>query len=368
MEYFEGGLFIIQKINKLGYEAYIVGGYVRDYLLNISSNDIDIATNMPLELIKKNFDYKDNGSNYLSITILLDNLSFEITLFRKDLLYEDHRHPKVEIVNSFKEDVERRDFTINSIAIDGNKKIVDYYNGLDDLKNKIIRLIGDPNKRFEEDALRILRGLYLVSKLGFEIEESTISAMNNNSYLLSKLSNERIYEYFIRIINGNYFKMALGYIEEYNLFDFIPGYKKWIRIADNMYNENELVFIYYIKYHQYPPYISSNQKKLCSNLDDLINNRFDNYSLYQYQNIIDIFGKSLDYLGKSLIALQKQISLFPIRSEKELAVTPLEIASNFEGNMKSTAIKLVIKSILDRKLFNNKTDILTFIKELKYAK
>ena len=368
MNYFDTGIKLLEKIEELGYKAYIVGGSVRDLLLNYPIHDIDITTNMPLDEINKHFDVIDNGSVYLSVTINYLGYKFETTNFRRDLEYNDHRHPKIVLASSLEEDSNRRDFTINALAIDKNNNIIDYHNGKKDLEGKIIRAIGDPAKRFEEDALRILRGLYLVSKLGFEIEKSTISAMNNNSYLLSKLSNERIYEYFIRIINGNYFKMALGYIEEYNLFDFIPGYKKWIRIADNMYNENELVFIYYIKYHQYPPYISSNQKKLCSNLEDLINNRFDNYSLYQYQNIIDIFGKSLDYLGKSLIALQKQISLFPIRSEKELAVTPLEIASHFEGNMKSTAIKLVIKSILDRKLFNNKTDILTFIKELKYAK
>ena len=210
---------ILSKINTLGYEAYIVGGAVRDHLLKLDVFDIDIATSMPIDKVSKIFDIIDNGSKYLSVTIKLEDNLFEITQFRKDLRYDDHRHPIVEPALSFVEDTKRRDFTINALAYDSNLNLVDYHNGINDIDNRIIRTIGNPKERFSEDTLRILRGLYLSSKLNFEIEENTIKAMVEKRKLLSSLSDERLFNNTLKILNQKY-DNGLKYIHEYNLFEY----------------------------------------------------------------------------------------------------------------------------------------------------
>ena len=177
MNYFDTAIKILKKIESLGYDAYIVGGVVRDYLLNLEVYDIDLTTNMPLSEINKNFQTIENGKEYLSITIVESGFKYEITHFRTDLEYINHRHPKTKEVNTLKEDIIRRDYTINAIAIDSNNNVIDYVNGKQDLNNGIIRLIGDYSKRYDEDCLRILRGLYLASKLGFEIEDNTLKSI-----------------------------------------------------------------------------------------------------------------------------------------------------------------------------------------------
>ena len=256
MEYLDTGIKLISKIKSLGYDAYLIGGCVRDYLLDIVSNDIDIATNMPLDTIKNNFKYKDNGSDYLSITILFEGINFEITHFRKDISYADHRHPIVEEVDNLLVDTKRRDFTINALAFDSDKKIIDYHNGINDLKNKLIRTIGNPNIRFEEDALRILRALYFSSKLGFEIEENTLYAIKEKSYLLSSLSNDRIFTYFIKLCEAKTSK-GIDYIKEYDLFRYIPDFKNWLDVTGYGFIKEELVYRYYLKYDKYPPVITA---------------------------------------------------------------------------------------------------------------
>ena len=139
MDYLSSGIKLISKIKSLGYDAYLIGGCVRDYLLDIPSNDIDITTSMPLDEIKNNFKCIENGADYLSVTIKYEGIDFEITHFRKDITYKDHRHPIVEEVDNLYDDTTRRDFTINALAFDSDKKIVDYHNGIRDLKEKIIR-------------------------------------------------------------------------------------------------------------------------------------------------------------------------------------------------------------------------------------
>jgi tRNA nucleotidyltransferase (CCA-adding enzyme) len=193
MSLLEDAKEILSKINSQGYLAYIVGGTVRDYLLKKEIHDIDLTTNMPLDEIKQIFDTYDNGLDYQSITIEYKGNSFEITHFRADEEYKDHRHPSVLLVNSYQEDAQRRDFTINALAMDKNGEILDFYDGIKDLNEKTIKTIGDPFQRFSEDALRILRGLYFSSKLGFEIESNTLFAMVDKKELLATLSEERIY-------------------------------------------------------------------------------------------------------------------------------------------------------------------------------
>ena len=285
MKELNAGLELLEKINSYGYEAYFIGGFVRDYLLKIPSNDIDITTSMPLEEIKAKFNIIDNGSNYSSITVSFNTFLFEVTHFRTDSLYLDHRHPVVKDIDSLEEDVKRRDFTINAIAMDKDYKIYDYYSGINDLKLKRIKTILEPNKRFIEDSLRILRGCYFSSKLDFEIEEETLKAMINQRYLLKNLSNERLYSYFIKLVYANT-KKGINYILDNNIFEYIPEYKKWLMIANKKYNEDELKYLFTKKYLSYPPFSTKKDKKICDILITLITNNFSSYYLYIYKNEI----------------------------------------------------------------------------------
>lgn len=179
-------------------EAYIVGGCVRDSLLGKKPNDYDITTNLlPSEIIELFKNYKiinNNGLKHGTVSVIINHEIIEITTFRTEGNYLDGRHPSsVNFTRNLKEDLLRRDFTINAMAYNENEGLIDYYDGISDLNKKIIRTVRDPYLRFEEDYLRILRALRFKVKLNFEIEEETKKAMLVNSNNLSKISNERIF-------------------------------------------------------------------------------------------------------------------------------------------------------------------------------
>ena len=192
--------FIFDNFKKNNYECYLVGGAVRDILLNKEPDDYDFTTNATPDEIKEIFHDFPNlnyGSHHGTVTIIIDNIPYEITTYRIDGKYLDYRHPtNVSYTKSLKDDLSRRDLTINAFAItkddNNNFKIVDYFNGLDDLKNHVIKCIGNPSDRFNEDALRILRTLRFACQLGYTIEEETSNAIISCSKLLNYISIERI--------------------------------------------------------------------------------------------------------------------------------------------------------------------------------
>lgn len=367
MSYLKLGIEIIKTIESNGYQAYIIGGAVRDYLLSMPINDVDITTNMPIDKLNKIFQIEDNGSNYGSVTIVKNNYRFEITHFRKDVEYLDHRHPVVQLCDKLEDDLSRRDFTINAFAMDSNYNIIDYYNGIDDLKNKKIKAINDPMIRFDEDALRILRALYVSSKLDFEIEENTLKAMNESKHLLIYLSNERIYEYFIKILYAKT-NRGIDYINEYNLFDYLRAFNNWIRVVNRNCNINDLALYYFYEYNDFPPVISAKDKKRCWIFKELINSQFDSYTIYKYQNeihdFLDIFLK-LDY---DIIEIKEKLDSLKIKSDKELGLSADKISAMFNGKMISIAIKEVVKAILDGRIDNNEKSILIFLQGLEVLK
>ena len=188
--------FIIDRLEKNGYEAYAVGGCVRDAVLGKAPEDWDICTSALPEHTKQCFEGRqiiETGSKHGTITLLIDLKPFEVTTYRTDGIYSDRRHPdKVEFVNELKADLSRRDFTINAMAYSPHRGFVDSFNGISDIKNKTIRTVGDADKRFQEDALRIMRALRFASVLGFNIEDETSAAIIRNRALLNSIAAERI--------------------------------------------------------------------------------------------------------------------------------------------------------------------------------
>ena len=206
---------LLDLLNENNYLAYLVGGCLRDALLGIPVHDYDIttdATPMQMKEIFKNERCFATGETHGTLTVLKDNLPVEITTFRSEGNYSDHRHPdKVTFVRNLKEDLSRRDFTINALAYNPKEGLIDLFNGEKDLKSHLIRCIGKPEERFEEDALRILRGLRFSAQLGFTIEEETKQAMLELKGLLNYLSMERIREEILRLLVG---KQAQRVIKE----------------------------------------------------------------------------------------------------------------------------------------------------------
>ncbi len=201
---------ILNKIQKSGFEAYIVGGSVRDFLLGKKPKDWDITTNAKPEEIQKIFPKSFYNNTFGTVTVVNKDTedeslkNIEITTYRIDEGYSDRRHPdEVKFTPNLLEDLARRDFTINAMALkirDNSFEIVDLFNGKDDLEKKLIRAVGDADKRFSEDALRMLRAIRFSSQLGFEIDKNTFEAMQKNSELLKFVSQERIRDEFEKII------------------------------------------------------------------------------------------------------------------------------------------------------------------------
>ena len=197
---------IISKLEESGYEAYAVGGCIRDSVMGKVPSDWDICTSsLPEETLEclgaENI--VKNGLKHGTVTVRVDEENYEITTFRTDGAYLDNRHPEnVTFVRDLKEDLARRDFTMNALAYSKEKGLQDYFNGLEDIGNGIIRCVGSPNRRFGEDALRILRALRFSSVLGFEIEKKTAKSIHKNAYLLKNISVERIMSEFVKILCG----------------------------------------------------------------------------------------------------------------------------------------------------------------------
>lgn len=217
--------YIIGVLENAGYQAYAVGGCVRDFIMSRSCDDVDITTSAkPNEtekvLAQNNIPFFETGLKHGTVTAVVNNENFEITTFRIDGEYKDSRHPdKVEFVNDLSSDLARRDFTVNAMAFNKRKGIVDLYGGRSDIEKKIIRTVGNPDERFREDALRIMRALRFSSTLSFDIEPQTKKAVFKNKDLLRDISSERIFAELSKLLLGD------------NVFNVLVEYKDVIAVV-----------------------------------------------------------------------------------------------------------------------------------------
>ena len=204
---------ILKKLNDSGFQAYAVGGCVRDTLLGTAPGDWDICTSALPEQTEACFpelQVVETGIRHGTVTVVLEGTPYEVTTFRADGDSLDHRRPeRVRFVRSLREDLLRRDFTINAMAVGLDGEIRDPFDGKIDLEHRLIRCVGDPDRRFEEDALRILRGLRFASRLGFSIDTETAAAMERKKPLLTCISGERIYKELTEILAGQYAQQVL---------------------------------------------------------------------------------------------------------------------------------------------------------------
>ncbi len=197
---------VLEALEASGYEAYIVGGAVRDIVLGKEPHDWDITTNATPEQTKKVFKKTiDSGIEFGTVTAVVDDEEFEITTYRTDGNYSDNRKPdKITFATTIEEDLKRRDFTINAMACDKNGNIIDPFNGRNDIKNGVIRAVGNPDKRIREDALRMMRAVRFAAKYGFDIDDKLYQAIKTHAEKIKRVSMERISSETSKIITSDH--------------------------------------------------------------------------------------------------------------------------------------------------------------------
>jgi len=212
---------LMDEFKKNKYQIYVVGGAVRDALLKKTVDNWDFSTNVSPDEIRKLFPDSFYNNVYGTVSIPMDKIIFEITPFRKESNYSDSRHPeKIEWAKTVEEDLSRRDFTINAIAYNG-KVIIDPYEGQKDISNKLIKAVGDPDIRFNEDALRLLRAVRFTSQLGFLIEDKTRDSIQKNASQITKISWERIRDEFLKILGGEHPSEGILFLKSTGLLAYV---------------------------------------------------------------------------------------------------------------------------------------------------
>lgn len=232
---FKKALPVINQLTQAGYEAYFVGGCVRDAILGLPIHDVDIATSAFPAEIKEVFEKTiDVGIEHGTVLVLSGDESYEITTFRTESTYQDYRRPDhVDFVRSLEEDLKRRDFTINALALAHDGSVIDLFDGLSDLKNRCLRAVGQAQDRFQEDALRMMRGLRFISQLDFQLEAKTKEAICNHAELLTKISVERICIEFEKLLVGKNRSQALALFIETNCFKYCPQLTRYEKQLSN---------------------------------------------------------------------------------------------------------------------------------------
>lgn len=389
-------IFTTLKLN--GYQVYLVGGSVRDILLNQDPHDYDIATSAkPKEVFNlfKDYKIKTEGINEGSLTLIINDNEYEITTFRLEDEYKDHRHPsKVEYTTNLSDDLKRRDFTINALAYNPSTGLIDLYNGLTDIKNRLIRTIGKADKRFNEDALRILRALRFGAQLDFTIEENTSKSIFKNKELLNYLSAERIAEEFIKIIlSVNCDKILIEYKEIFyqiypQLRDIpISKYKDTCKkVAQCKVDTISRLAIFFSNVYDYKSILSHFNlgKKFENDIEQLIKQQYsivplerielkrfihDNsltftYQLIRYQYLLKYID-ALEYstYRELLRNVEEQKQCYQL---KDLAINGNDLLALGLSNKEiGILLQQLLDLVIEEQLDNNKETLLNFVKKLK---
>ena len=352
---------VLKTLEKNGFESYIVGGYVRDYLMGKTSLDIDIATlARPKEVMKIFSDNNPASSEYGNVSFEKDDYTFDITTFRKDIKYVGNRKPeKIVYIDSFKEDLERRDFTINSIAMDTDGKIIDIYNGKSDIKKKIIKCVGNPDKKIEEDSLRILRAIRFATSLRFRLDNDLKKAIIKHKDLLKNLSYERKREELNKIFTSKHKKYGVKLLTDLGLLEVLE-----LKDLKYVFHTNDVIGMWSVitdSDYAFTKY----EKEIMEKVKILINeNLHDKYIQYKY----GFYPVSLasDLKRNSTKRIMQSYDKLPIKDRDGLDINAEEICEVL-GREPDAFLKTVFedleKLVVHGKLKNKKDQIENYIRQ-----
>lgn len=390
---FEQAKPILKTLQSNQYQAYFVGGSVRDYLMHKTIHDIDITTSATPEEVEAIFEKTiPIGREHGTINVVYNGEHYEVTTFRAEGDYDDHRRPnEVFFVRELYEDVKRRDFTMNAIAMDADFHIHDYFNGQQDIKNRIIRTVGNAQERFNEDALRIIRGLRFQSQLGFSLENKTFYGMQSHINDIEHLSIERIVVELKKLTSGKYVANSFENLQRLNAFNYIPFFKQYN--LNNFILDEAIPFtllIALLKVQQ-PSVngnlndlkISNNDKKYISKLEKLLNQFPNIKSKLDFKILIYDYGEQdiqsiLDYMDlhiknhlpsfspliintQSVKEVSKQL---PIQSRKDVDINGkdiLEVVNKQSGPWLKTILRDIEIAIIDGDVQNIKSELIRWV-------
>ncbi len=354
-------LKLLNKISDYGYKAYIVGGFVRDYLLGLESNDIDICTNATPRELKEIFEEDlESNDDYGTVTIIYHNIRFDIATFRKDIGYNDNRRPdKVEYIDDLYEDLKRRDFSINTFCIDKDNNIIDLFKARSDLDNKLIKCIGDPVTKFNEDALRILRCVRFATVLDFNIDKDTEKAIIECKNKLKNLSYYRKKEELDKIFISKNSMYGISLLLKYNLDKELE-----IENLSKVKETNSLIGIWaLLNCPKYP--FTSVEKDQIKNINEVLDkNHLDPMNLYKYGLYVNSVAGEIK--GEDIAKIAESYDNLVIEHRKDIDIDAkgiIEIVNKEPGPYINEIYELLENAILYKRVKNNREDIIKYIKD-----
>ena len=352
---------VLKKIEDNDFKAYLVGGYVRDYLMNNETFDIDICTNARPKELKEIFnDEFVTSFDYGNVFIKKGHYDITVTTFRKDIIYINNRKPDIIYVDSLEDDLLRRDFTCNAICMDIDGNIVDLLDGVIDINNKIIKAVGDPYKKLEEDILRIMRAIRFATVLDFKIDDELKLAIKKHKHLLKNLSYTRKKEELSKIFTSNNKEYGIFLLKELDLLEELD-----LINIDNVLFTNDLIGIWATITKDDTYSFRKNEKKLIEDINKLLElDLNDNYVLYKYGTYLVSIVCDLKKINKDEIL--NRLSNLVVKDKNEIDIDVNDIAKclNKEPGayIKDIFLDLEI-SILNNKLNNSRVDIIKYIKD-----
>ncbi|GDZ83766.1 CCA-adding enzyme [Leuconostoc citreum] len=382
---------ILEHIESAGFEAYFVGGAVRDMLLNKPIHDVDIATSAFPEEIKALFTKTvDTGIQHGTVMVLDHGDGYEITTFRTESTYTDFRRPdKVTFVRSLAEDLKRRDFTINAIAMTKDGDIIDLFDGLTDMAQKCIRAVGDAEVRFNEDALRIMRALRFSAQLGFDIAPHTKAALKQIGPNLEKIAVERIRVEFEKLLMGQCASNSLSVAIEADLIRYLPGHIKkedWLTItADLKRNQPQartVIWPYFLsrlslRLNELQLFMRSwktsrEDMRAVLSIVPIVKHVqtvsvFELYAIYDYQALL---FEVLTLVGTPLATQQRVKQIFdalPITHNRDMCISGSDLLANnivTPGPQMGRILTKLEHAVIQRIISNRPDSLLEYAKEL----
>ena len=362
-------LKLLKKLTEHSYKAYIVGGFVRDYIMGIESNDIDINTDATPKQIREIFtDSCLPNEDYGSVTVIYKGIRFEITTFRKELTYINNRKPvEIEYINNLYEDLIRRDFTINTLCMDQDGNIIDMLEGKKDIEDKVIRTVGDAKSKFSEDTLRILRAVRFATILNFKLSDEVIDGIKNTKELLSNLSYYRKKEELDKIFTSPNYKNGIKLLLELGLDKEleIPNLEKVL--SSDMISLIGIWAILNVT-DRYP--FTSNEKDLINDINTVLElDNMDELVLYKYGLYVNSVAGEIK--GLDIKKMSTKYENLVIHNRNELVINGDDIVDTL-NEKPGPHVKIIIddieKNVLLGNLNNNRDELIDYIKNYDLVK
>ncbi|GAA0360369.1 CCA tRNA nucleotidyltransferase [Bacillus horti] len=405
-ERFSAGIDVIKRLEDRGYEAYFIGGCVRDLLLNRQVADIDLCSSAkPEEVIRLFSRTIPTGLQHGTVTVLWRRKQIEVTTFRTEQNYANHRHPKeVQFVSTLAEDCKRRDFTINAIAMDKDGRIIDYEHGVADLERKQIKTVGHPEERFQEDALRMLRAIRFSTQLRFSIQSATYEAIKRHKLLLQHIAKERISVEFQKVMQADAVQQGVRLLldsgiagdihpfsgvtsafQSFSTFDLqeLSEKERWVLLLFLVADEEKA--LHFLKQNMLPKLLSREIRKLtklcyayptyrkATHFSDLMLVQLgqENVFFLLLMNRL-VTSPSNDYLFEQKLQheqeiIRSRIEHLPLQAIEQLAISGEELAKLYmqrkKGQWIQQALERLLLAVVNREVENERDRLIAFMME-----